>query len=431
MAVILSVSVYIVFIIGISYYLSRKNTDEDFLIAGRNRGSLQILFSKFAGSVGMAWFLVLTGYAYQFGFSSVAFLPGVVVSFLLFALWAAPRVHKYSREHSFYTQGDFVCHKTGSVRAKQITDSVSILMQLFGVLVTFIGGAKVFEYLGLFSYETGLIITAAVVLVYILASGFRAVIVTDIVQSIIILVFSTGLVAVLFNTTTFAAITNVTTGAIDTTTLLAFFVYGLFSVFGSSERYQLCFAARGKKELRRGLSWVLVPIATVTVFLLLIGIYMFGQNGNLDPDVVFLVFLDNILPRSLLPIGAILIFAGLMSSADTAIYTATSYVTFLKERLNKVTFLRITSVIVVVLEIIVALIFRDIVGATIVAAGALLTTATAMLYIIAGGTSYRKFIASTFCGVSALIVGIVIFGVVPTIILFPMVGGVLGLLWKR
>lgn len=45
--------IYIVILLAISWWVSRKQSKEDFLISGRNRGGWQIFASKFAAAIGV------------------------------------------------------------------------------------------------------------------------------------------------------------------------------------------------------------------------------------------------------------------------------------------------------------------------------------------------------------------------------------------
>jgi len=67
MAVYIFIGIYVILIIGISYFYSRNGSDEDYLISGRNRNQWNILASKFAGAVGVSTFITYTSYTYKFG----------------------------------------------------------------------------------------------------------------------------------------------------------------------------------------------------------------------------------------------------------------------------------------------------------------------------------------------------------------------------
>jgi uncharacterized membrane protein YozB (DUF420 family) len=161
--------------------------------------------------------------------------------------------------------------------------------------------------------------------------------------------------------------------------------------------------------------------------LVIIGIFIFTQNPSLDPDLAFLEVFKN-LSETVFSLAAIMLFAGLMSSADTNIYIVSSFFTRIKSNNNIIKRTRIASVIFVLFGIIFAIIFPSVTGITIFAAGFSLLISVGMIYLIAGGRKKEKFISSFFLATIFLAIGIYIFGLEPTIAIFPVLGGVLGLL---
>ena len=138
----LYLGIYLVLLLGISFWIAKRNSDEDFLIAGRKRKKWQLFFSQYSGATSVSWFIAFAAFAYQFGISTLSVGIGFAVSYLIFALWAAPRVHKDSKENKYYTWGDFVLNKTGSTSSKKLVDGVSIFNSFIQILVGFVGGAN-------------------------------------------------------------------------------------------------------------------------------------------------------------------------------------------------------------------------------------------------------------------------------------------------
>ena len=189
---------YIFLIIGVSIYISRTSTSEDFLIGGRDRNGLAILFSKFAGAIGVSTLITYTGYAYTFGWGLFAMSIGSVIGYLIFAFWAAPKIKRLSLKGQFYTQGDLPSFVTKDKNTALVTNLTTIVVQFFWVVLSLAGGAKIIAFFDIFSYEIALLITTGVVLVYVLISGYKAVIITDIIQALIIIVFLIVLVFIIF-----------------------------------------------------------------------------------------------------------------------------------------------------------------------------------------------------------------------------------------
>jgi len=432
-SIYLYLGLYIALLIIISYFISKRQDEEDFLIGGRDRGGWQILFSKFAAYIGAGYFITYTGFAYEYGLGVFAMLFGVFVGYLLFGYWAAPRIHANSKKNKFYTIGDFVYSKTKNIFSLKLANILSNLILFLWLLVGVVGGAKIISDFGLMSYSTAVLLTVAVVLVYIYLAGFRAVIITDFVQGIIILGLLGLVTFSIVGSGDLSEIFSASSGSVDIVATIGFFLFGLLSIYSYSNMFQLCYSAKTKRKLMHGIGLAVIPILIVGFFLLLIGMFMATQVVGLDPGLVFTEALKNFLPVSLLPLGVVLFFAGIMSSADTSVYSISSHLVM--NRKNKKTtpikLIRSIMILLVVITTALALIFTDIVDMSIVAGGLSLTLSLPIIYLIFNGEKDpRRFVGSVVGGLIGLIGGIVVFGIEPIIALVILVGAVLGLFWK-
>jgi len=422
--------IYVAALIGLSWFISRRENDEGFLIANRDRKWWVIAISKFAGAIGIGYFVAYTGYAYEYGLGVYAIILGTFLGYMLFGLWAVPRVYAYSREKRFYTQGDFVAHATQSNAAKQLTNWVANLILFGWLMVGIVGGAKIISHFGLMSYEIALVATVFIVTSYILLAGFKAVLTTDIFQAIIIFILIAVLTWVIIGGVGIGAILSAQTGSIDVFTTIGFLLFGIFGVFSASNWYQLVYAAKDKRAGSFGIASAIIPIIAVATLLLMIGMFMFLQNPNLDSGLVFIEALGQYLPAGLLPIGIVLFFAGLMSSADTNIYAIASHYVLSRRSRRPVHDIRIVTVVLGVASIIIGFFFRDIVDLTILAAGFTVVLSVAMIYIISNGINKYRFIGSVIGGIAGFLIGLVIFGIEPVVILPILVGSLLGLIYN-
>jgi len=429
------IGIYILLIWGVSYFFSRGATAEDYLISGRNRSSWQILASKFAGAVGVSTFITYTGYAYRFGFWGVfTLIIGILLGYNLFAFWAAPRVKRLSEEGHFYTQGDLTRHLTQSDTTALLTNGVTIIIQFFWILLSLVGGAKVIAFFDLLPYTTALLLTAAVVLGYVLLSGFKAVIITDMVQTVIILILLGIMVLMLMNgqTIELEKLTSIQPPeVIKGGAIVGLLLYGTLSVFGLADRYQLCYAAENESALKRGMSLAVLPIIVVALLLMVVGLTVLAQNNALDHDNAFIYAMQQLLAPEWQPMLMVLFFAGLMSSADTNIFAVASHIAFSTSAKDKVRTTRLATIGVVVLATVVAFFWTSIVDITIVGAALRLTLAVPMIYIIRQGKNAGRFVASVLGGILALVLGVMAFGADPKLALAVLLGSLLGLIYKR
>jgi len=420
---------YIALLLIISYIIARKQTKEDFLISGRNRGGWQILASKFAAAIGAAYFITYTGFAYEYGLGVFTLLIGMVFGYFLFAYWATPQIHAPSKEHKFYRMGDFVYHKTKSKITAYLTDIISSIILFAWLLVGIIGGAKIIQDFGFLSYEVAVILTAFVVLAYILIAGFKAVIITDIIQSIIIVVLLVLVTYGIIGSESISTIFAVETGKVNIGVALGFFLFGLLATFSYANIYQLCYAAKTKRKLKHGIGLAVIPILIVAFMLLIIGLFMASKVPGLDSGLVFTEALKNFLPASLLPLSIVLFFAGVMSSADTNVYAISSHYA-LSRKGEPVKEVRKATIILMIITTILALLYADIVNVSIIAGIISLTLSIPMVYLFFKGKNSKRFIGSVVGGVIGVIAGIIFLGIEPSAALTVLVGGVLGLLWN-
>jgi Na+/proline symporter len=437
MIIYLFIGIYVLLIIGISYFYSKNGSDEDYLISGRDRNEWNILASKFAGAVGVSTFITYTSYTYKFGPSGVLpLILGAMVGYSIFAFWAAPKIKQFSTiGNQFYTQGDLVRFITNNNNTRLLTNSITIGIQFFWILLSLVGGAKVIAYFDLLSYETALIFTALIVLLYILFSGFKAVIITDVFQTIIILILLAIIVYNVLSNDSFSIpdlIAAQPLEPIKTKDIIGLMLYGGLSVFGLADRYQLCYAAKDANAAKRGMGLALIPIVVVVLLLMFVGLSALKENNALDYDNAFIYAMQNLLSPSFYPVLLVLFFAGLMSSADTNIFAVASHasLSFAPDSPNKVKTTRWITVLVVVLATGIAFFWQSIVDITIVGAAMRITIAIPMIYIISRGNNTGRFIASTLGGVTALGIGLFFYGAAPSIVILVLLGSILGLFYK-
>ncbi|MCT4617610.1 MAG: hypothetical protein N4A38_05380 [Candidatus Gracilibacteria bacterium] len=425
---IIYLAVYILFILTVSLWFNKNNSEEDFLIAGRDRNSWQIMFSKYAGSVGASWFITYTGFAYIYGLSTFAAMIGYVAGYSLLALWFIPKIYDNAKKDKYITMGDYVYSIFKSKQIKKVIDILSVFIQYFWLLISIVGGANILSYLGLLSYEYGVLIIGLVVLIYILLAGFKAVIFTDFVQSIVIITLLFFIVGFLLREVSVPVVLSEKTGSIGAGTAIGFFLYGTLSHFAFSDRYQLIYASKTKKDAQRGLFFSMVPIFITGFLLILVGLFIHSQDSSLNTSVVFIEAMKNYLPSVFLPVGVVLFLAGIMSSSDSYIYAISSHISLLFGEKKSISRIRYITFGLIFITMLLALFYRDVVDLSVFAASFSLFLPVAMMYIISGGRSKIKFFSSIIIGFIGLIVGIVLLGVKPEVLLVTLIFSAIGLL---
>lgn len=416
---------YLLLLLGLTVYVSRGETTEAYLIAGRDRPWWQVMASKYAGSVGAGWFITYTGFAYQFGLPLLYIILGAIAGIVVYSAWAVPRVRRLGVRA--YTQSDLVLGATGSRIAQRAIDGSVGLIAIFSLLISFTGAATLLEVHGLMSYEWAVLTTAVVVIGYIVAAGYRAVMLTDIVQGLLILVLTGTVVGYLVLTAPPSLAVLCETRDITLLGTLIFTVFGFVSIFADPTRYQVSLAGKSETGVARGL------LATVPLMLLTIGAIhlianvVYTSNPTLDPAAVFPVALTEFLPATLVPVGFFLFLVALMSTADSYLYAlATHAVSLCTGRAPTKRSVQRWIIGFGGILTVIALLYRDVIGLSVLTGAGLLITAFPMLYVLAGGRSGLRLVLLLAGGYLGSFVGILVLGLIPEAGAFTLLGLLLG-----
>lgn len=430
----LLLGLYIAIIFGISWWFSRSNSDEDFLIAGRNRPMWQILMSKTAVSIGTGFFLIYTGYGYLFGWPITLLLVFQILSAVVFAYWVVPQVYRYARQKSFLTMGDFVGHKLGHTKAGAYMDLMTAGVGFLWIVGTFIGGVKVTAVILSITYERALVLTILLIGTYILISGYRVVLATDVVQFAVVIGLLVIMFFTLYNSVDVASVASTPVETLPITLIIGIAVFGFFTIFGTADRYQLIYSAKSEQAAKHGLLGSVIPFSLAFVPLVFIGLYMQSVAPGLDPDTVFLSFITDFTTPLVASIAGVMLVAGLMSTADSWVYALASHLATARNKLRfqpapiSVTTLRQYIVGSLIMMAVTAFFFRGLLEISIFGAAMVTALSVPMLYVLSNGLHPARFIFALSTALISVIAITLIIGIIPEIILAPIFFGALALL---
>ncbi|KPK87535.1 MAG: proline permease [Bacteroides sp. SM23_62_1] len=185
----------VVILIGVFATRFSSRGISEFFLGGRSMGRFVVALSAVV-SGRSAWLLLgFTGMAYTMGLSAVWAVAGyTIVEFVLFLLYA-PRIRKFSEENDCITLPDFYAARfrdqSGSLRI--IIIIIFMIFMVTYVSAQFVGGGKAFFANFGLNQNTGLLITAAIILIYTILGGFLAVSLTDVLQAFIMIIGLIGL----------------------------------------------------------------------------------------------------------------------------------------------------------------------------------------------------------------------------------------------
>jgi len=341
----------------LGFLAGRKKTDEGFFIADRNLGTFTSTATITASFVGANTLLVYTAFVFMYGISAFWTFIGYLGGFYIFGLFGV-HLKKRADVKKYFTLSDYFQDKHGNKLAILATFAVFIVY--FGALVNqYIGGAKMLAEISGWSYITALILTASVIMVYLFIGGFNAVVKTDAFQYVLIIILPLVLIFSLTSGIT-VPISHFNFWEAGYVNILAFLFYGLFSVFIYAELWQRAYAAKDEKTVRKAFNFAGISYIIIGLFFTYIGLVARSVFPNADPDMAAVYSFTQLIPSSILVITLILLFAVIMSSADTILFVLAMNISQdvlnRRRKLNKKKELLYTKISIIAFSVIAVLI---------------------------------------------------------------------------
>ncbi len=181
--------VYMLAMLGIGFYFYKKNnTSEDFYVSGRNMNSWHIGLSVVATDVGGGFSIGLGGLGFTMGISGSWMLFTGLLGAWLSAVLLIPKVSKLGHHYKFFTFPQIFNHFYNA-KVALLAGIISAIGYIGFTSSQVLAGAKLASATidGL-SLQWALIIMGVIAVVYTSIGGLKAVIYTDTVQWIILLV---------------------------------------------------------------------------------------------------------------------------------------------------------------------------------------------------------------------------------------------------
>jgi len=363
------IAFYFIIILYVGMRSGRKQDKEDYLIANRKLKALEATSTIFSSRIGAAILLTYTALVYIYGLGAYWYFIGSVVGLFVFYFFGK-KVKKLGAEQNFYTLSDFFFFLKGKT-AGYLSAIVVIIIMFGWVVLNFTAGAKLVEEYTPISYDLSVILIGVIILLYLLAGGFKAVVRTDVIQTGGIFLLFVLMVYLLATTAIKPDFALSGLFDIPVKEIVNFFIDGFFIPMASPELWQRIYAIESQKEYKKSLFLSSVFYIIIGLILLMIGMVIRTDIPNLSPDTALIVGFSQLLPVGLAGLSVIIIYSAISSSADTYMFTTASSITqdflermgLLKKDKLKLT-MRIILVILMAMGIGAALILRDIVDTT-------------------------------------------------------------------
>lgn len=423
---IILIVIYFLIVLYIGFSARKKENNEGFLLANRKLGTFQLTGTMLASLFGGTAIVVTMGFVFEYGISTIwAFFSTTLGCFLLAAL--VPKIKKLADKKKHYTFSDYFHEKYG--KKVGLLVSIIIFIVYFGYLLgQLIAGGIILSTLTAMPYFLCVLLVGSIIIIYIFAAGFKAVVKTDVFQYIIILLLIFLSFNIFSNAKTIS-LTDLNLFSAGTINIIGFLVYGIMIMTLGAEFWQRIYAAKSNKVARTSLILTGSIFLFLGVLIVLIGLSVKSNFPNIVPTTALVVGFQNLLSGHLLGIGLVLLFAAIMSSADTFLFVLSSslskdffakYKKSSKQNLTSNT--RIFTIIIGILGIIVAIIFSNIIDVVTSVVGISFALFPATILSFWFKLKQKSIIISVIIGILASVLAFVFAGisVESAIISFPI-----------
>ena len=344
--VLVSFCIYLLFVlwVGITSSKKKSSTSEDYFLGSRKFGPYTTALSAEASDMS-AWMLMgLPGLAFLTGYQE-AFWTGIglIIGTYLNWLFIARRLRVFS-------------HKTSSLTIpavfdarfkdeKHILKTISALITFFFFIIyvasAFISCGKLFSSIFPISYYSALLLTSFVIIAYTFAGGYRAVVITDFIQGLlmfvaVVITFLTAVVVIggksellgAFSSNKDLVLNPFTDNSYSVVSKISCLAWGL-GYFGMPHILVRFMGIKNESDIRLSrrvaMVWLLIALFASTALGLVGRILLDSRNISLsDSETVFIVLCKNLFPPLLAGVFLCGILASSMSTADSQLLVAAS-----------------------------------------------------------------------------------------------------------
>jgi len=328
--------------IGLASMRVKKDTTDDYLVAGRGMSpSLAALSAVSTWNSGYM-FIGFIGFTYTMGYT-VAFLAfmSTIGQFVAWA-WLYKFIQKEGRERGVRSLSSLVAEKAGAPEAKLAGILSVLFLSVYAAAQLTSGGKALFVMMG-WPEIVGILIGFVLVVAYCYAGGIRASIWTDAAQSCVMIVGSTILCWIsLQEVGGFSGLRNGLNEQDPTLTnflppnlmfgltlwTAAFFLGGL-SVAGQPQVVSRVMTLGNDKDRKEAMIWFFVWQTPFIILMLIIGLAsrVLFTDSDFDAELGLPMMAMETMPA--IGIGMILasIFAATMSTADSQVLACTAAIT--------------------------------------------------------------------------------------------------------
>lgn len=387
--------VYLVAMVIIGIWSSRfMKKFEDFAVAGRRANALLIGLSHGAGSMSGFMFVGLPGYAYKEGAFAFWYEAGDAGGGFWNFTFLGRRMRTLAARLGAVTPVDLLSKRFPSKAIPAVAGLITVIFCWLYLLAQFIAAGKMAQLLLNVPYQWGVLVGGTVVLIYVALGGLLAVMLTDVMQALIMLIGAVvglfvgfSLVGGLGGLTEHLMAINPTILSLWGTNNMYYGQYG--EILGSLLIYMIGYMGlphivifhMSGKSVKEITNSIVINVLWATIFAyacVFLGLFPIVLLPGLpDPELAAATFFYTFTNPWLAGFLMAAVYAAIMSTADTLALTSASalvhdlYIRYINPKLDEKSRMRWTQTLVLILGLIaiaVALIPGGSVFATVVSA---------------------------------------------------------------
>lgn len=415
----------------------KKDTTEDFFVAGRSMSMWVVAGTYGASFLSAGSFLGTIGYNYRFGWAAGWQLIGTLTCMFILAVFFAKKFWRFGYYNNACTMPDLIGKRYPSKFGRGFYSIMILCIYTVGMAAMYMGFDAVLSMVSDIPYMAGIIIGALVVMIYTWSEGARAVAWTDTACMILmILAIVITITAALHNSGGFVNLVEEygrsTTPQGQTwqegESLLsgtnAYLTFGMsmswFLVWCTGNLCQphqitRMYLAKNEKHAIAAVAIVMIPFAVVYIGGLIIANYARVIEPNLaNTDAAFPTVVLEIMPDAVAAIVLVGIIAAIISTSSTMLIITSQctsydiYKKLIKPEASEKEVLKIsrgTIIVCTVLSIVIAYFAQNISGLIFLWSSAFAMMGAGILPSLIGAFYWKR--ANTPANIASMLVGFI------------------------
>ncbi|MFB4162397.1 sodium:solute symporter [Alteribacillus sp. JSM 102045] len=341
--------IFMAFFIGLMLVLGwvgmkKTNTSDDFATARSSYGPLAISLVIAAGISSGSTFMGMPGLAYDIGTPSLWYPLLYPIATVIGMLFVAKVIKKYGDKFGTRTIPEFIGERYNSDFLRIALTIISILL-IFYVVSQFVAAATMFQMMMGVNYETGLIITAVVLAVYVFMGGSHSDIMTDAIQGFLMVITAAvvffcfmgsvgvdggfgDMLATIDEENPQGGFNNLFLPGDDTygafwLVALLFIAHLPFAVLPHLGNKFM--AVKSGRDLKKLIMYCTI-FATILPLMALggmLGLAVVGTDAGISPDQIIPVLFSEIFPPAIAAFFAVAVLSAVMSTSDGLVVSLT------------------------------------------------------------------------------------------------------------